>query len=154
MRKRSFAAPILTALTVVLLSSCSSSRLYYWGSSPMLDKGTTRYEELAYRSYDKQSPESICALLCLYDDLVKNPGGSRGVVPPGICAEYGYLLLLPTTAEAFEKHATSRQKKHFSSSNYTTEFPKLGEEMLKKEMELYPESKKFIEPILKRLSGK
>lgn len=145
---------IIVALAAVLLSSCGSSRMYYWGSTPMFDNGTSRYEELAYRNYDRQTPESICELLCLYDDMVKHPGGQRGVVPPGICAEYGYLLMLPSTAEAFEKHATSRQKKIYSSSDYATEFPKMGEEMLKKEMELYPESAKFIEPLLKRFTGK
>ena len=142
------------AIVVTLLSSCGPSRMYYWGSTPMLDNGTSRYEELAYKNYNRQTPESICELLCLYEDMVNNPGGKRGVVPPGICAEYGYLLMLPSTAETFEKYATPKQKKVFSTSDYAGAFPKMGEEMLKKEMELYPESTKFIEPLLKRFTGK
>lgn len=146
---------VLPALMVLLLSSCGSSRLYYWGSSSMWGSGdATKYEELAYRNYDKQTPESLCALVCLYEDMVTHPGGTRGVVPPGIYAEYGYLLLQPATAEAFMSHASSSQRKMFSSSDFGTFFPGRGVEMLQKEMELYPESAKFIKPLLERIKGK
>jgi hypothetical protein len=145
---------LLIAVGGLLLVSCGSQRLYYWGSSSMFDKGTTRYENLAYRNYDQQSPESLCELICLYEDMVTNPGGTRGVVPPGICAEYGYLLLQPSTAEVFEQHATRNQRRHFSATSYGTLFASRGEEMLKKEMELYPESAAFIAPLLKKLTSK
>ena len=120
----------------------------------MSDNGTTRYEQLAYRNYDKQTPESICALVVLYEDMVSHPGGVRKTVPPGICAEYGFLLLQEGTAATFEQHATRKQKRAFRSEDYGALFAARGEEMLKKEMELYPESAKFIGPLLKRLTGK
>lgn len=145
---------IVLLLSTILISSCAAPRMYYWGSNPSLDGGTSKYERIAYKNYDKQSPESVCELICLYEDMVNHPGGTRGVVPPGIYAEYGYLLLLPSTAEAFTKYSTPSQRKLFSMSDYATSFPQKGEEMLKKEMELYPESAKFIQPILKRLTGK
>lgn len=144
---RKAAIPILL---LVMMSSCAAPRLYYWGST---GSGTTLYEKLAYQQYDKQTPEAICAMVCLYEDMVSHPGGSRGVPPPGICAEYGFLLLQPTTAEYFAQHATHKQRKSFSSGNYAEFFSERGEAMLAKEIELYPESAKFIEPLLKRAKG-
>lgn len=138
---------ILPLLAGLLMASCATPRLYYWGSTGE----TTKYEELAYQNYDKQTPQSICALVCLYEDMVSHPGGTRKVVPPGIYAEYGYLLMQPSTAEYFAQYATSRQRKVFASSDYAVLFGQRGEDMLQKEMELYPESAKFIGPLLKRL---
>ena len=71
--------------------------------------------------------------------------------PPGICAEYGYMLLIPENAEIFAKHATSSQKKTFSSTDYAAFFPEKGKELMLKEVELYPESAKFISPLIERL---
>lgn len=142
---------ILAAFAVIMLSSCVAPRLYYWGSK---GSNTSKYEQLAYKNYDKQTPEALCELVVLYEDMVSHPGGTRGVVPPGICAEYGYLLLQPATAEAFEKHASNKQRKQFQTDNIAGTFAAKGEEMLRKEMELYPESAKFIAPLLKRLTGK
>ena len=150
MRKFAFGA-----LMLLLLSSCGSSRLYYWGSNPMWESNSTsKYEELAYRNYDKQTPQSLCDLVCLYEDMVSHPGGTRGVVPPGIYAEYGFLLLQPATAEAFMNHASSSQRKIFKTSDFGSYFPERGVEMLQKEMELYPESAQFIKPLLERVKGK
>jgi hypothetical protein len=144
---RKFALPLLLT---VLLAACASPKLYYWGSS---DGETTLYEKLAYQQYDKQTPEAVCALVCLYEDMVTNPGGLRNVPPPGICAEYGYLLLQPSTAEYFASHATSKQRKVFGNGNFAAMFQERGIQMLAKEMELYPESAKFIGPLLKRAKG-
>ena len=83
--------------------------------------------------------------------MVSNPGGSRNTVPPGICAEYGFLMLQPNTAEIFEMYATPKQKKAFENSEYGALFSEKGIKMLEMEMELYPESVTFIGPILKRL---
>ena len=140
---------IVPLLLLVLTASCSS-RLYYWGST---GSGTTLYEKLAYQQYDKQSPEAICNLVCLYEDMVTNPGGTRQVPPPGICAEYGYLLLQPSTAEYFAQYASRSQRKAFGSGDFTASFQERGLEMLAKEIELYPESAKFIEPLLKKAKG-
>ena len=61
----------------------------------------------------------------LYDRLLHAPGGVRMVPPPGVCADYGYLLLM---------------------NGKTDE----GKALLEQETVLYPESKKFIDRILKR----
>ena len=141
---------IFISVLSFILSGCGivSSSLYYWGGE---QKGATKYENLAYKHYDKQTPESICKLICMYEELVTYPGGSRQMPPPGICAEYGYMLLIPENADIFARYATSSQKKTFSSTEYGTFFPERGKELMLKEMELYPESAKFISPLIKRL---
>lgn len=141
---------LLITIIVFICSSCAAPKLYYWGSSSSNDE--SKYEKLTYQNYDKQTPESICDLVCLYEDMVKNPGGTRNVVPPGIYAEYGYLLLQQNTADAFEKYATKKQRKTFTNSDYSNFFPEYGVLMMQKEIELYPESAIFITPLLKRLT--
>jgi hypothetical protein len=139
---------ILAILSFSLASCGVSSSLYYWGGT---QNGTTTYENLAYLNYDRQTPESICKLICMYEDIVTNPGGIRQMPPPGICAEYGYMLLIPENAEIFEKYATTMQKRTFASTDYAAFFPEKGKELMQKEMELYPEAAKFIAPLIERL---
>lgn len=141
---------LVLMLSVMMLSSCGmTSSLYYWGGT---QNGTTAYENLAYQSYDKQTPKSICDLVVVYERMVSNPGGTRQVPPPGICAEYGYLLLQPETAETFLNNATYTQKRLFKTDNYSVLFQERGKEMLEKEIELYPESARFIKPLIKKLA--
>ena len=70
----------------LLLSACGPTGqvLYYWGGG--LDN-TTEYERRAYRLSARQTPESTCEMLLMYEKLVTHPGGLRQVPPPGICAE-------------------------------------------------------------------
>jgi hypothetical protein len=139
---------VLLLVTFCLTSCGLTSSLYYWGGT---QNGATTYENLAYKNYDKQTPESICKLICMYEDIVTHPGGIRNMPPPGICAEYGYMLLIPENAEIFAKYATSMQKRTFASTEYATFFPVKGKELMLKEIELYPESAKFIAPLIERL---
>ena len=139
---------LLTLLTFCLKSCGSTSSLYYWGG---VQNRATTYENLAYKNYDKQTPESLCKLICMYEDIVSNPGGIRKMPPPGICAEYGYMLLIPENANIFAEYATSMQKRTFLSTDYASFFPERGKEMMLKEIELYPESAKFIAPLIERL---
>ena len=132
-----------------MVTSCGiTSSLYYWGG---MQNGATTYENLAYKKYDKQTPESLCNLICMYEDIVSNPGGTRRMPPPGICAEYGYMLLIPENAAIFAEHATALQRRTFASGDYASFFPEKGKELLQKEIELYPESAKFIAPLIERL---
>ncbi len=81
-------------------------------------------------------------------------GGTRHMPPPGICAEYGYLLLMPATAAAFTENATPAQRRFFAATDYYVFFSERGREMLKKEVEYYPESRQFVEPLIKRLADR
>ena len=140
---------IVFVLVSFVMTSCGmTSALYYWGGEK---DGATIYENLAYKNYDKQTPESICKLICMYEEIVTEPGGVRRMPPPGICAEYGYMLLIPENAEIFAKHATNMQKRTFDSTDYAALFSEKGKELMLKEIELYPESAKFIAPLIERL---
>ena len=83
---RNFKLLAICIVVMTLFSSCVSERLYYWGSVASGD--VYEYDEAAYAYYDKQSPQAICDLIMVYEDMVNNPGGSRQVPPPGVCAEY------------------------------------------------------------------
>lgn len=135
---------------MVLLSSCGTTALYYWGGGEKRE--ATTYEKLSYNDYKTQTPDAVCKLICAYEDIVSHPGGTRRVPPPGICAEYGYLLLQPATAQVFLENATSSQKRVFDKTeDFTATFSERGKEMLQKEMEYYPESRQFIEPLIRKL---
>lgn len=108
---------LFIAAILVLMASCTSQKpLYTWG----------KYEKTSY-NYLKNSDEAATqALIASYTDIIEKQNGSRGVVPPGVYADYGFVLL---------------------QSDRTEE----GKAMLAKEVALYPESKIFIDRILKML---
>lgn len=148
MRLRPSLAILASAL--LLATSCGVSApttLYYWGGS----SGTTSaYDDASYRLSRKQSPEAVCRLICVYEDMVRHPGGSRQVPPPGICAEYAYLLLLPETATSFGETATREQMNYFEGGDYATLFAERAEQMIQMEMDNYPESVPFLSRLLGR----
>lgn len=102
--------------SVLLLASCTSTKLYTW-----YDYQRDYYEFV--KNNDKKSLEKLAET---YNKIIKNQKDSRGIVPPGIYADYGYLLL--------EQGKTEEAKA-----------------MLAKEIELYPESAVFVGSILKRI---
>lgn len=138
---------------MVFATSCTTTSLYYWGGG---NSAVSKYEELAYRTYDKQTPESICNLLCVYESMVSSTQQSIRKVPaPGICAEYGYMLLSPETVEIVQTHATDQQKRVLGCWNkdIATHFMERGKYLLEQEIKLYPESKTFILPILNKMTN-
>ena len=141
---------LIISLLLVFSSCVSTTTMYYWGP---VSNGASKYEKLTYKNYDQHTPESICDLVVLYEDMVNNPGGTRNTIPPGICAEYGFLLLQEYTLDSFEKYATKKQRSVFNTDDYATLFSAKGIEMLEKEIELYPESETFILPFLQRLKS-
>lgn len=146
---------LLIVLVSAALSSCGTTTtpsLYYWGGSA--GNGASVYEDLTYMDYKTQSAEAVCKLVCAYENMISNPGGTRKVPPPGICAEYGYLLLQPETATIFTENASDAQRKYFEGTEYANMFFERGQEVLKMELELYPESRKFLEPLIKRWTAK
>ncbi len=103
--------------TLTILASCTVQKpLYTWGN----------YEATSYNYLKKSDKKSVKKLIENYQQIIENQNGSRGVVPPGVYADYGFLLLQEGKKEK-------------------------GKKMLIKEMALYPESKIFIERILKMI---
>jgi len=108
---------LCSACLALMLSSCATQEkpLYEWAN----------YEKASYNYYKKQTPEDTQELLLTYAKMIGQQGKSqRKVVPPGIYAEYGFLLI-----------QTGKKEEGLS--------------MLKNEIEAYPESKAFIERIIK-----
>ena len=107
---------VFSASLVMLLASCGTTKMYSWYD----------YQEDYYNYVKKSDKESMENLIKTYDMIISKQTESRGIVPPGIYADYGYLLL----------------------QNGKT---KEGKAMLEKEVELYPESAVFVNSLLKRV---
>jgi len=107
---------IYFSISFFLLCSCSTPQLYSWGN----------YQTTSYNYLKNNDEKSTQELVKTYKSIIDKQTGTRGVVPPGVYADYGFLLL---------------------QINKSTE----GKKMLAKEIELYPESKVFIDRILKKL---
>ena len=99
----------------VFFSSCKTGQgLYSW----------SKYEQASYNYLKKSDEKSTNNLLKEYKLIINNQKGTRKSIPPGIMADYGFLLI---------------QKGDLIE----------GKNYLNKEISLYPESRIFIERILK-----
>lgn len=109
---------ILFAVFVVMsMASCiSKATLYSWHN----------YENIYYKYNKKRTDELQVKLVEQYQKLTQKQKGKRGVVPPGLYSEYGYLLYM-----------TGKQEE--------------GLKFLKEEIRLYPESEQYISRIVKQL---
>lgn len=115
MKKLIFPAAMIAVLLTV--SSCTTTKtLYSWYD----------YEDVTYQYSKKSTEELQVKVLEQYKKITERQKGVRGVVPPGMYAEYGYLL-------------------------YKTGKKDEGLSFLKKEVELYPESDTYISRIIKQL---
>ena len=80
------------------------------------------YDDTSYKYFKNSDEESTEQLIKTYQKLIEKQTGTRKTVPPGICADYGFILLQTGKIEE-------------------------GKAMLEKEISLYPESKVFIDRI-------
>ncbi len=105
----------IITISTLLLASCASGPkpLYNWG----------RYENVSYGYLKTKNDKTTKALLEDYKKIMVKQNGSRKTVPPGVNADYGFLLI---------------------QSGKTAE----GRTYLEKEIALYPEAKVFIDRIL------
>jgi len=107
----------LVLIPMLFLASCIPQQtLYTWKD----------YDVATYNYLKNTDDESVQKLIESYRQIISEQNGTRGVVPPGIYADYGFLLI---------------QEGQINQ----------GKEMLNREIALYPESKPFIERILKML---
>jgi len=110
----------LILLSALLMASCGPSQktLYNWGS----------YQQESYDYVKNSTDSSLDDLLKSYEGILNKQGGTRKTIPPGICADYGYLLV---------KRGRKAE----------------GIAMMKKEVALYPESATFMSRIIKKLEN-
>ena len=108
----------VAAVAVLTLASCGTVQpdLYSWYDS----------EDATYQYTKRASEEKLAEAMAQYKKVIANQNGLRKTVPPGVNAEYGYLLV----------KAGQKQE---------------GLTLLKQEVALYPESEKFISRIIKQL---
>lgn len=108
---------LLSAFAVLTITSCTTTKtLYSWYN----------YEDITYQYSKKRTDELKVKVMEQYQKLTDKQKGTRGVVPPGLYAEYGYMLYM-----------TGKQEE--------------GLNFLKEEIKLYPESEKYISRIIKQL---
>lgn len=136
-------------LTVTLLASCSSSRsklynnnVYHWG---YIDDNVTQYEIAVFEYLNTKTPKSLCDLITTYREIMEDCKDNERMIPPGICAEFGYLLLNPNTEAIFFEYATSEQKNFMKDKN----FQDYGKQLIEKEKALYPESEVYLNRVVK-----
>ncbi len=108
---------LIIGVCVVSLASCSPTKnMYSWYN----------YEDITYKYSKKSTDELQVKLLEEYQKISLNQKGLRAVVPPGLYAEYGFLLFKTGKVEE-------------------------GLSFLKEEIKLYPESEKYVSRIIKQL---
>ena len=108
---------ILSWAIIALFASCSSTKtLYSWYN----------YEDATYQYNKKRTDETKVKMMEQYLKLIQKQKGTRKVVPPGLYAEYGYVLYMGGKKEE-------------------------GLDFLKQEIKLYPESETYISRIIKQL---
>lgn len=109
---------IVVVLFSVFLVSCSTQKsLYSWGN----------YEKTSYNYLKNSNEQSEQELIEEYQKIINKEGGIRNSVPPGVYADYGFILL---------KEGKKKE----------------GESLLKKEMSSYPEARVFMERIIKMIN--
>ncbi len=136
-------------LSLLALASCGGpTALYDWGG----EWGkVSRYEDYSYKRTKTGTPADLCRMICLYESMVNDPGGVRKAPAPGICAEYAYLLLSDGVAATFDANASEAQKRELGGVLGSGVRDKaIG--LFKLEMQFYPESRSYVEPILRRIS--
>ena len=108
----------IISMLALLMGSCATApkTLYAWHD----------YADKTYEYSKRPTDELKTQVLEEYQLMVDKQNGTRGVVPPGMLAEYGYMLYkLGNTEE--------------------------GLKYMRREIDLYPESEKYISRIIKQL---
>ena len=109
---------LILGLSLMVMSCATQKTLYNWGG----------YQEASYQYMKTNTEQDLEKLLVRYQYLIDNQKGGRMVVPPGIYADYGFLLVKKGRVEE-------------------------GLKLMKMEVVLYPESAVFVERIIKRIEN-
>lgn len=108
---------IVYAICMMALASCQTQQsLYSWYDS----------EDATYTYIKRGTEETLAKAMAQYEKVINKQKGLRNVVPPGVNAEYGFLL-----------YKAGKQAE--------------GLALLRAEIAAYPESEKFISRIINQL---
>lgn len=84
------------------------------------------YDDAAYKYQKNSDTKSLDELVKQYEKIIANQKGTRKEVPPGVYADYGFILIQAKKTEE-------------------------GKKMLMKESELYPESSIFVNSVIRMI---
>ena len=108
---------VVLSFCAMMLASCSTQQpLYSWYDS----------EDATYTYTKRGTEETLAKAMAQYELVINKQKGTRKIAPPGVNAEYGYLL-----CKAGKKEE--------------------GLALLRAEIKAYPESEKFISRIINQL---
>lgn len=108
---------ILFIVVFFSLNACvAPKQLYSWED----------YDQKSFNYLKDSDTKSVTELKESYKKIIEKQTGTRGVIPPGIYADYGFILLKENNIEE-------------------------AKGMFLKEISLYPESKIFIDRILQMI---
>lgn len=107
---------LLTGICLLQSSCMTTTTLYSWYD----------YEDATYQYNKKHTDELKTKVLEEYQNVIEKQKGTRQQVPPGLYAEYGYMLYMSGKKDE-------------------------GIKFLKEEIKQYPESEKYISRIIKQL---
>ena len=108
---------LFLAAGLLCLAGCAPKPLYTWG----------KYQDASHKYVKNNTEKDADALIKTYQYIIDHPkNGKRQVAPPGICADYGFLLVQKGRVEE-------------------------GLKLMRMEIALYPESAVFVEAIIKKL---
>lgn len=108
---------IISTICVMALASCQTQNsLYSWYD----------LEDATYMYTKRGTEETLTKAMVQYEKVIASQKGIRKIVPPGVNAEYGYLLYKAGKKEE-------------------------GLTLLRAEIKAYPESETFISRIIKQL---
>lgn len=116
MKQLILAALCLGGVATCITSCSTPTSLYSWYDA----------ENATYQYTKGPTDEALERAMVQYDNVLNKQAGTRGVVPPGMNAEYGFLLCKAGKVDE-------------------------GLVLLKEEINLYPESEVFISRIIKQL---
>ena len=109
----------ILGLPLMLLSSCTTQKpLYSWSN----------YQEASYQYMKSNTEQDLDRLLTRSQYIIDHQKGLRKTVPPGVYADFGFLLLRRGRTEE-------------------------GLKLMRMEVALYPESAVFVERIIKRIEN-
>ena len=103
---------IISAVCVMAMASCQTQQsLYSWYDS----------EDATYMYTKRGTEETLAKAMAQYEKVISKQKGLRKVVPPGVNAEYGYLLCKAGKKEESKPILNQRNSFRESLTNWKNE---------------------------------
>jgi len=74
---------IILLLVILFILGCATERLYYWGN----------YSQTLYKYKKSPKEETLAGHKACLVNIIEESNKRNKRIPPGVCCEYGYILL-------------------------------------------------------------